>query len=68
MVCLYKDPKGKNIFTAAQRSLRHHQCSSDKKKIDQLAARVRELESKQVTNDIKAMYYTNIIVMTAITS
>ena len=54
MVCLYKDPEGKYIFTATQEALRDKH-TSNKEKIDLLAARVRELESKQVTNDIKVI-------------
>ena len=54
MVCLYKDPEGKYIFTATQEALRDKH-TSNKEKIDLLAARVRELESNQVTNDIKAI-------------
>ena len=65
MVWLYKDPKGENIFTctpAAQRTLPlaklpmtavdnilSDKNTSDKEKIDLLVARVRDLESQQVT-------------------
>ena len=65
MVWLYKDPKGEKIFTAASASqgtlqlskipvntaekILSDQNTSDKEKIDLLAARVRELESQQVS-------------------
>ena len=65
MVWLYMDPKGEKIFTATSASqgtlqlskipvntaekILSNQNTSDKEKIDLLAARVRELESHQVS-------------------
>ena len=64
MVWLYKDPKGENIFGSAAQGALHlsklpissvdtilaDQHTNEKEKIDLLAAKVRELESMQVTN------------------
>ena len=66
MLWLCKDPKGVNIFgSATQEALQLSKLlmipvdniladkhTSEKEKIDLLAARVRELESMQVTNSL----------------